>query len=326
VLGFSRRASLVVSLVTTLVAGRAGAQSGQNQAAAQALYDEARRLAAAKDFKAACPKFKASYDLDPGGGTLLNLADCYEQEGKGALAWTTFKDALVVAQHDDNQPRIDFAKTHIASLEQSLAYVTLDVPDDARIAGLVVTVDGTPLASAAWGVALPVDPGTHLVRAEATGHEPFERSFEISKSGQHEAVSIPALASSGAVDHGGGSKPSGGGSTTRTIGWVAGGAGVVALGVGSFFGLKAFSDWSARNQACKGGCTPEAKTDGSHASDAATLSTVLFAVGAGAVGVGAVLILTSGGGEQTKAAAPRTLEARVSPAPGGAVIEMRHTW
>lgn len=324
-LGLSRSTPVALLLLTTFAAGHARAQSGENQAAAQALYDEARKLAATKDFAAACPKFKASYDLDPGGGTLLNLADCYENQGKLALAWTTFKDALVIAQHDDNQPRVEYAKTHIASLEQALAYVTLDVPNAARVDGLVVSIDGTPLASAAWGVALPVDPGKHVVRAEAKGHEPLELSFEISKNGQREAVSVPALATSAAGDTSGPSKSSGG-SGMRTAGWVTGGAGLVALGVGGYFGLKAFSDWSDRNDACKGGCTPEAKAAGSRASDAATLSTVFFAVGAGAVGVGVVLILTSGGGEQSKAAAPRTFQANVSPAPGGAIFNMRQTW
>ena len=100
-----------------LTSGHASAQAGQNQAAAQALYDEARKLVEAKNFAAACPKFKESYDLDPAGGTLLNLADCYERQGKPALAWTTFKDALVAAERDSNAGRVEFAKTHIAALE-----------------------------------------------------------------------------------------------------------------------------------------------------------------------------------------------------------------
>jgi hypothetical protein len=284
---------------------------------------------AAKDFAAACPKFKESYDLDAGDGTLLNLADCYEKQGKPALAWTTFKDALVAAERDGNQSRIDFAKTHIAALEQSLSYVTVAVPDDARVPGLAVTVDGTALGAAAWGVALPVDPGTHVVRAEASGRQPFERSVDIAASGsQREFVNVPVLATvPGGTEVAPGTEPKAAhGSTVRTIGWITGGVGVVALGVGSVFGVKAFSDWDDRNQACKGGCTPEAKAAGSRASDAATLSTVFFAVGVGVVGVGAVLILTAGGGEQQKATAVKTLEARVTPTPGGAMIDVRQTW
>jgi hypothetical protein len=50
--------------------------SNRNPAAAQALYDEARRLSQGGNYADACPKFKESYQLDPGGGTLLNLADC----------------------------------------------------------------------------------------------------------------------------------------------------------------------------------------------------------------------------------------------------------
>src|SRR3954470_15040871 len=79
-----------------LACAGAAEAAGKNPAAAQALYDDAQAAVAAGKFDDACPKFKESYQLDPGGGTLLNLADCYERQGKTALAWTTFKEALVV--------------------------------------------------------------------------------------------------------------------------------------------------------------------------------------------------------------------------------------
>src|ERR1700730_549602 len=89
----------------------------RNPAAAQALYDEARQLVSAGDFAHACPKFKESYRIDPGGGTLLHLADCYEKQGKTALAWSTFKEALVAAQRDGRADRVEFASTNLGSLE-----------------------------------------------------------------------------------------------------------------------------------------------------------------------------------------------------------------
>src|SRR5882724_8225780 len=115
-----------LALVSSLLGGRAAlAQStGKNPAAAQALYDEARRLEQTGKYQEACPKFKESYQLDPGGGTLLNLADCYERQGRWALAWTTFKEALVGAQRDRRDDRIEFATQHIRALEAKLPYVT----------------------------------------------------------------------------------------------------------------------------------------------------------------------------------------------------------
>jgi hypothetical protein len=313
-----------------LAAGQARAQSGENQAAAQALYDEARKLVDAKSFAEACPKFKESYDLDPAGGTLLNLADCYEKLGKPALAWTTFKDALVAAQRDGNGSRIEFAKTHIAALEKSLAYVTIQVPDKARVDGLSVTLDGTPIGSATWGVALPVDPGSHTVRAEAPGHQPFERSIDTASGGQREEVSVPPLA---AAPGGAGTTPPAGGESTstqsfwngRNIGWISMGVGVVGVAVGSYFGVKAFSDWDDRNQGCKSGCTPAAKDAGSQASTAATISTVGFAVGGIALATGVVLVVTSHGGSKSAGSTP-SFQAGVVPAPGGALLNVRQAW
>ena len=128
--------------------------------------------------------------------------------------------------------------------------------------------------------------------------------------------------------------PSGGGAVDssapgfwngRNIGWISAGVGVVGLGVGSIFGLKAFSNWDDRQKECKPTCTEAAKAAGSRASDAATISTIGFAVGAGALAVGTILILTSGGGDK-HAARTTTLEASVLPSPGGAVISMRHPW
>ena len=69
----------------SLVALPVGAQS--NKATAEALFTEGRALATSGKCAEAIPKFQASQKLDPGVGTLLNLAECYEQVGKTASAW-----------------------------------------------------------------------------------------------------------------------------------------------------------------------------------------------------------------------------------------------
>jgi len=334
VLGSRFKLGLVIASVSLFAPGRARAQAGQNEAAAQALYDEARKLMEAKDYAAACPKFRESYDLAGGGGTLLNLADCYEKAGKNALAWTTFKEALVMAQRELFAARIDFAKAHIAALEPNLSYVTVKVADGAKVDGLAVTVDGTPLGSAAWGVALPLDPGSHVIRAEAPQHKPFEKSVDIPASGAaREEISVPALealAGGTSGTPGADTKAAGGGGAfgARTIGWVSIGVGAVGVGLGSYFGLKAMSDWDDRNTNCKPVCTQAAKDAGESASSAATISTVAFAVGVGALGVGTILILTSGpsSSDAPHAARKSLLEASIIASPGGVGVSMRHPW
>jgi hypothetical protein len=302
------RISLRGAFVALAWSGLAQA-AGKNAVAAQALYDEARRLVAAGKFEQACPKFKASYDLDPGGGTLLNLADCYERQGKTAQAYTTFKDALDAAVHDRRNERVEFATQHLTELEARLSRLSIVVRDAEKVPGLQVTVDGAPLDAAAYGVALPVDPGSHRVRAEAPGKEPFEESVDVpSTSAKEFQIRVPPLAeragASAAAAAGAGSSAGSraddapgseraGSSTKRTLGFVAGGLGVVSVGVGSFFGLRAFNRWEARNAACQNGCTADAKTAGDDAKQAATISTIGFGVGVAALGAGLVLILTA---------------------------------
>ena len=276
--------------------------AGRNPAAAQALFEEAQRRVAAGDYEEACPKFKASYALDAAGGTLLNLADCLEKQGRTASAWSHFKDALVQAQRDGRSERVQYAERHIRALEPQLGYLTVQVPAASNVRGLTLQVDGTELVSAAWGAALPVDPGTHLVRAEAPGFEPFEQDITLgTEPGAQQTLLLPPLRAVTANELAAPAPPTDSmqdatepSNPARTWAWITGGVGVAALGVGSYFGLRAFSLWDEREAGCKGGCTSDAKAAGDDANQAATLATVGVSAGVALLATSTVLFLYSG--------------------------------
>lgn len=332
------RHSLCWSLLLTFSVGVASAQSSTKAAGAETLYEQARGLMKQGDFERACPKFKQSYELDPGGGTLLNLAECYEKQGKFASAWSTFKEALVIAQRDGRSERVDYAKKHLAVVEPQLSKITIEVASEANEPGLTVTLDGTPLGAAAWGVGMPVDPGTHHVAASAPNKTSYEQSVEINSGST--TLKIPKLADATgavagprAVDTDTEKKPvtdePTAGNGRRTAGFVLGGVGIVALGVGGYFGLRAFSKWSDRQDNCVGGCNSAAKSAGDDAKSAATVANIGIGVGVVAIGIGTYLVLSSKSSSEPSAAAhrgvrqARTLQVlpTASPTGGGLLLQ-----
>lgn len=168
------------------------ASDPQEQQLAQALFDDGRRLMDAKRYSEACPKLAESQRLDPGGGTLLNLAICHEGEGKLATAKNDFDEALAVAVRDGRRDRQTIARQRIAAIEAAVPRVTVLVAPASDIDGLVVKLDGLALRRAAWGVATPVDPGSHLVEATATGRAPWSSTVEIDAT-QKKTVGVPVL-------------------------------------------------------------------------------------------------------------------------------------
>jgi hypothetical protein len=160
---------------------------------AQALFDEARRLMDKKRYGEACPKLAESQRLDPGGGTLLNLAICHEKEGKLATAKNDYDEALAVAVKDGRKDRQLIARERLAAVEKSVPRLSVVVPLSSDTEDLEVKLDGLVLHRAAWGVATPVDPGAHVLEAIAPSRTPWTTTIVV-EAAQKKSVDVPALA------------------------------------------------------------------------------------------------------------------------------------
>jgi hypothetical protein len=326
----ARALGVAFSLVLVLVTRTASPQN--DAAAAQALFDEARALMARGRYAAACPKLAESQRLDPGGGTLLNLALCHEKQGLTASAWSEFKEALGVARRDRRADRIRLAEKHIGLLEPRLARLTVVVPEAARLRGLRIARDGVRLRSALWGTALPVDPGDHVVVASAPGHDDKKLTVTVRAAGARHEVVIPALAPAA---------PSGqGNDEQRVAGFAVGGVGIVAMIVGAVFGGLAIAKDGEADEICadplRCGCQgetcrgPEAQRAAELSDEArldAKLANGFLFGGLGCAALGAVLVLTAdlGGGDEVGHASPDlVLVPWLSTRGAGGVLE--RTW
>jgi hypothetical protein len=295
--------------VVVLVVAFAGAAHAQdappkidNRARAQELFDSALVDAEKGDFASACPKFQASQEADPKTSTLLNLANCYEKNGQTASAWGAFRESETLARKAGRADWETAARTRAEALEPKLVRLTIDVPQASRIAGLVVTRDRARLANGEWGVAIPVDPGDHVVAASAEGYRPFEQHVAVKESSG--SITIPALEPLPAppppppvVEQPVAPPPRTNPSwwtPLRTAGVVTAGVGGVAMVTGAILGVVAKGSYDdARAQCANGthGCPSSAVSDANGAYGLAAGATIVFVVGVVAAAVGGSLIV-----------------------------------
>jgi hypothetical protein len=290
----------------------------RDSAAAEALFEEARRLADAGKYAEACPKFAESNRLDPGVGVLMYLGACYERLGRVASAWAAFREAREGAATQGRADRVTTAEERIRALEPRLPRLRIDVPVDANISGLAIARDELPVNEATWGTPIPVDPGNHVVTATAPGYEPWETQVEA-KEGQLAALEVPPLrlvrasaAPAGAAGPTG--APSGGandgapsdtGSGQRTAAVIVMGVGGASLVAGTIFGIVASSHWSSAQEECSAGEPLRCSQTGLDSIDASETtglaSTIFFVVGGAAAAGGAVLWFTAPTGNTSSA-------------------------
>jgi len=283
--------------------------SESNKAAAEALFNEGRVLMQADRFDEAIAKLKASQDLDPALGTLLNIAECYERLGRTASAWAQYREIVSLARQAGMKDREEFAEQKAKALEPRISKLAINLkPGTGDASGMKITRDGVVVSAAELAVAIPVDPGKHIIEVTAPGKEPWSLTIEIGEGSSVKQVEIPALADStspGTAAAGGSgaaaAEEKSDGSGQRIAGLVVGGVGVVGIGLGAFFGIQASSNWSDAKKECTAypyGCTTKGVSLQEDASSQATISTVAFIVGGVALAGGAVLYFTAGSSKQ----------------------------
>jgi hypothetical protein len=281
-----RIASLSLSVLCSLLAASRAASAQKtagNLAIAETLFRDGRQLMAQGRFHDACPKLAESQRIDAQIGTLINLAACHDGEGKTASAWAEYNDAAAQAVRAGRADHESVARRKGAEVQARLSRVVMIAARP--IDGLVVTFDGARLGNGVLGTPLPIDPGPHAIKAEAAGRAAWSTTIDVLPGPTTQTVTLPDLAPASVDSAGSPSFPDPVAPPPRVspLAWVAGGVALTSLGIGTYFGLTAFSKNDAASLACpRNVCTAAGIELDQQGRTAATASTVAFAIGAAA--------------------------------------------
>ncbi len=301
------------------------AGGADDKAAAQTLFEEGRKLMEQKNYAAACPKLESSQRLDPGAGTLMNLAACYEKNGQTASAWVTYTDAATASQ--ERHP--DWAKAareRVAALSPQLSHIVIDVPNPPS--GVEVTRDGKVLEAGSYGVSIPIDPGHHVIEATAPGHNPLHKEIDVAGNGAKASVTVTLTAqATAATTPTGPQRPeeapdSGRGNGMRAAGLATAGVGVAGLVVGAIFGGLAMGKKSDALPNCTADlsrCNATGKAAIDDAFTFATVSTIAFIAG-GALAAGGLILFFAAPKAHSKESAALTIRLGSSGGPLGLTL------
>lgn len=334
-------ACLLLALVCAsapAVAQRASVPTPEQQALAERLFREAKANMDQGEYETACPQLEESMRQDPGGGTQLTLALCYEGAGRTASAWAAYLEAAAQARRDARSDREAIATDRAKALEARLINLHVVVPSEvAQLPGFSLSRNGVEIPAATFAVPFPVDPGTHEFEARAEGYEAWQHALTVSEQNLKPSVEVPMLtkeaeSSPAVVPVPVETSPSDAGVNTpaaepveesglsqREWGYIVGGVGVVSLAVGTVFGVRAINKANTVNDAC-----PERECDRRFEGDfgdwetASRVADITVGLGLVGVGIGAYLIVS--------AEDEHELSVSAVPTRGGGAFRLRQTF
>jgi hypothetical protein len=169
--------------------------------AARELFKKAEADEDAGNWSEALDKVKRAMSVKPTPGLRFHVALCEEKLGQLVAALADYTAADQMAREQNNKDVIDAVAEPLKTLRIRVPTLTIEVP---AAEGAQVELDGKPIAQGLYGVAMPVEPGTHKVTARATGKRLFstqvtlhEREADSATVKWVDVPPVPALANDG---------------------------------------------------------------------------------------------------------------------------------
>jgi hypothetical protein len=182
-------------LLLLLQPGRVQAEDSSARAeSAEKLFRDGHVLLKEGRVTEACTKFRSSQREEPASGTLLALAYCEERDGRLASAWQSYRAAGELALREQHAERQAAAASRAAALRPRLSTLTVKVPEQlADASRLRIRFNGAEMEPSRWGLAVPVDGGSHVLEASAEGRNSWSFTVTVRNEGDHQTVTISDL-------------------------------------------------------------------------------------------------------------------------------------
>jgi hypothetical protein len=194
-----RRAAMV-ALSIALQARVAAAQppdgpSGDDLAAARALFADALRDEDAKRFVDALDKFQRVRAVRDTAAIEYRIGTCYEGLGRAAPAYVAYRDATVLGQDDARSADVvGAALDRLHALAKQVGWLSLALPAGAT-SDVEVRVDDAVTPIAALREPLVLEPGRHVVTASSRDARPFRSEIVLPEGAQVSlTIALPPVA------------------------------------------------------------------------------------------------------------------------------------
>jgi len=306
-----RTRALVLAIVC---AGSAAAADSK----LDALFNKGKKQLAEKKYAEACATFEEVDKLETGIGAKLNVARCYEEWEKLAVAYRWYADALDMATSTKDK-RAAKIKELLETLDTDVPRLTIKLPAKIDPAAAAVKLDGQVFAASELGKEQRVDPGPHVIDYKS-GATPKKKTLNLERgaSTEVELVFDPGTPQIGDPPPRPPPSPT---DTRKLIAYASGAYGVVALGVAGVLTLTARSKYNtALDDHCMGAtdlCDDTGLRDTRSARKRANIATVISISGGVALAAGVVLYLTA---PKTKTSTEKRAYVAPSVGPDGAAV------
>jgi len=245
-----------------------------------------------------------------------------------------------MAHAQDQADRETIALDRVEDLEARLTYVVIEVADATEeLEDVEVLLNGNVVPRGMWGTPMPVDPGMQKLAAIAPNHEEWTHTVELADVPGERRLVVPQLVPlplqerepvvprTDATAEDSEEEPDPG-RTRRTIAYAGGAVGIVAMGLGGYFTLRAYDLNKQSNDQClvddRTACTEKGVGLREDARGQGNLATVFTATGLTLVGASLVVLVTAP--SRKKQERVDSIELAARPQPGGAVFQLGGHW